>query len=150
MPCDSSITSVLGLYESPRMPAVPFSGNRDRINSANRGTWRGFIASVASASSAGTPLARANAEKATLSLGKHGPPYPRAPFKYFEPMRLSHPIASVTTSTSAPGNVSQTCASMLAYEIFVVTNVFTESFVNSALTKFIRRMRGLQIGRAHV
>ena len=33
-----------------------------------------FIASVASASSAGTPLARASAENATLSRGKQGPP----------------------------------------------------------------------------
>ena len=36
-PCDSSITSVSGLYESPSTPTVPPFGRRDRIISVRRG-----------------------------------------------------------------------------------------------------------------
>src|SRR6185369_10819147 len=39
-PCDSSITSVCGLYDSPRMPTVPLLGSRARMISVSRGTCR--------------------------------------------------------------------------------------------------------------
>ncbi len=53
-------------------------------------------------------------------------------------MRLSSPSAEVTMSTSASGSRSQIRASMFAKAIFVVTNVLTEIFASSALTKFMR------------
>ncbi|CAF5145444.1 unnamed protein product, partial [Rotaria sp. Silwood1] len=65
----------------------------------------GFL-SVTSANDASANNDFAKAANARLSLGKQGPPYAKAPFKYLFPIRESQPTAALTTSTSAPDKFS--------------------------------------------
>ena len=77
-----------------------------------------------------------------LSRGKHGPPYPMPPVRYLRPMRVSRPIARLTTSTSAPGSSSHSAAIVFANVIFIVTYVFTAIFASSAFTSPMRSTGG--------
>ena len=87
----------------------------------------------------GAPASCAVLTSASVSFGKHEPPYPGPACRNFEPMRLSSPMPRATSCTSAP-TFSQRSAISLMKVIFVARNAFAAYFVSSAVRRPVVRI----------
>ena len=113
--------------EPPGATALASDTTRSR---RPRFAWSTALSSVDRGSA---PSREATAWNARMSLGRQPPPKPSPGDRKFRPIRASSPIASASSSTSAP-DFSHTSATMLMNEILVARNALADTFTSSAVS----------------
>ena len=101
------------------------------MSATSRWTRSRFTSTTARSVRSSQPSPAAVWIRASVSFGKHEPPYPRPALRNAAPIRGSRPIPFTTWVTSPPAS-SQRLAISLMKEIFVARNAFDAYLMISA------------------
>ena len=136
---ESRMSSVSGLKVSPST-AIFLPDSEPPSASRILATILAFCAALTSTTDSTmrqeAPCSCAMRISASVSLGKHEPPYPGPACKNFLPIRPSSPMPLATECTSAP-TFSHSCDISLMKLILVARNALEAYLISSALSRLV-------------